>query len=68
MLDEYAYVLKSGGVLYTVTDVKDLHDWMKDKLNSHPMFVPYTEEQYVRDGSTRCLYVTYRGMIHCLRL
>ncbi|KAJ3105935.1 tRNA (guanine-N(7)-)-methyltransferase (tRNA(m7G46)-methyltransferase) [Phlyctochytrium planicorne] len=31
LLGEYAYVLKIGGILYTVTDVKDLHDWMVSK-------------------------------------
>jgi tRNA (guanine-N7-)-methyltransferase len=35
---EYAYVLKPGGVVYTITDVKDLHDWMKDHFEKHPSF------------------------------
>lgn len=25
---EYAYVLKPGGKIYTITDVEELHDWM----------------------------------------
>jgi len=28
LLAEYAFVLKDGAVVYTVTDVKDLHEWM----------------------------------------
>jgi len=27
LLTDYAYMLKDGGMLYEVTDVKDLHDW-----------------------------------------
>jgi tRNA (guanine-N(7)-)-methyltransferase len=29
LLAEYAYVLRPGGVVYTITDVKDLAEWMK---------------------------------------
>ncbi|KAJ9094644.1 hypothetical protein QFC19_007857 [Naganishia cerealis] len=38
LLAEYAYVLRPGGILYTVTDVKDLHDWMMHHLSLHPSF------------------------------
>ncbi|GAV28587.1 hypothetical protein PMKS-002058 [Pichia membranifaciens] len=38
LLSEYAYVLKEGGILYTITDVFDLHEWMKKHLDEHPMF------------------------------
>lgn len=38
LLAEYAYVLRRGGILYTVTDVKDLHVWMTHHLNAHPLF------------------------------
>lgn len=38
LLAEYAYVLRPGGILYTVTDVKDLHDWMMHHLQKHPLF------------------------------
>ena len=26
---EYAYVMKPGGIIYTITDVQDLHEWMR---------------------------------------
>ena len=26
-ISEYAYILKEGGILYCITDVKELHDW-----------------------------------------
>jgi tRNA (guanine-N7-)-methyltransferase len=35
---EYAYVLKPGAVVYTITDVKDLHEWMKGHFERHPSF------------------------------
>lgn len=38
LLAEYAYVLADGGVLYTITDVEDLHVWMASCLDAHPLF------------------------------
>lgn len=38
LLTDYAYCLKPGGKIYTVTDVKQLHDWEVSKLDQHPMF------------------------------
>jgi tRNA (guanine-N7-)-methyltransferase len=35
---EYAYVLKPGGVVYTITDVKDLHEWMVGHFERHESF------------------------------
>lgn len=38
LLAEYAYVLRPGGILYTITDVHDLHVWMVQRLSAHPLF------------------------------
>jgi len=38
LLDEYAYLLKEGGRIYTITDVEELHEWMVKHLDSHPLF------------------------------
>ncbi|KAH3902105.1 probable tRNA (guanine-N(7)-)-methyltransferase [Saccharomycodes ludwigii] len=38
LLSEYAYVLKEGGIIYTITDVLDLHEWMVKHLQEHPLF------------------------------
>lgn len=45
LLAEYAYVLKEGGLVYTITDVEDLHLWMVSHLTMHPLFqrVPAAE-------------------------
>jgi tRNA (guanine-N7-)-methyltransferase len=47
LLAEYAYVLKEDGLLYTITDVKALHDWMVKHLSEHPLFVRVPESELV---------------------
>ncbi|ORY62520.1 putative methyltransferase-domain-containing protein [Pseudomassariella vexata] len=44
---EYAYVLKPGGIVYTITDVEDLHEWMVHHLEAHPSFerIPFEEQE-----------------------
>lgn len=37
LLSEYAYVLREGGIIYTITDVEDLHKWMVQHLEEHPL-------------------------------
>ncbi|EDO14572.1 hypothetical protein Kpol_269p6 [Vanderwaltozyma polyspora DSM 70294] len=44
LLSEYAYVLKDNGVIYTITDVEDLHNWMVKHLEEHPLFERYDKE------------------------
>uniref|UniRef100_A0A224XWQ9 tRNA (guanine-N(7)-)-methyltransferase n=1 Tax=Panstrongylus lignarius TaxID=156445 RepID=A0A224XWQ9_9HEMI len=38
LLAEYAYVLCEGALVYTVTDVEDLHEWMVKHFTEHPLF------------------------------
>eukprot|EP00462_Mataza_sp_D1_P019008 CAMPEP_0175133396 /NCGR_PEP_ID=MMETSP0087-20121206/7618_1 /TAXON_ID=136419 /ORGANISM="Unknown Unknown, Strain D1" /LENGTH=297 /DNA_ID=CAMNT_0016415879 /DNA_START=715 /DNA_END=1608 /DNA_ORIENTATION=+ len=45
----YAYILKVGGILYTITDVEDLHKWMAKHLDEHPLFERLTEEEMAAD-------------------
>jgi tRNA (guanine-N7-)-methyltransferase len=45
LLAEYAYVLRVGGLLYTITDVPDLHTWMVSHLAPFPLFQRLTEEE-----------------------
>ncbi|XP_057434658.1 tRNA (guanine-N(7)-)-methyltransferase [Lotus japonicus] len=49
LLDEYAYTLEVGGIIYTITDVEELGDWMKSCLENHPMFEPLTEKELEAD-------------------
>ncbi|CAO3598773.1 unnamed protein product [Absidia cylindrospora] len=49
LLAEYAYALKIGGILYTITDVKDLHLWMVKHLDNHPLFERISDAECEQD-------------------
>jgi len=49
LLTDYAYILKAGGRIYEVTDVKDLHDWNCKHLDQHPLFERIPEEELKGD-------------------
>lgn len=36
-----------AGILYTITDVQELGEWMKAHLDAHPLFHPLTDEELV---------------------
>ncbi|ODV92060.1 hypothetical protein CANCADRAFT_30330 [Tortispora caseinolytica NRRL Y-17796] len=62
LLDEYAYVLRSGGVVYTITDVEDLHKWMKQHLDQHPLFKRLDSEWESNDKCVHLMtHVTEEG-------
>ncbi|KAK7511687.1 putative methyltransferase-domain-containing protein [Phyllosticta citriasiana] len=46
---EYAYVLRPGGIVYTITDVEDLHLWMVDHFEKHPSFERISEAELESD-------------------
>jgi tRNA (guanine-N7-)-methyltransferase len=46
---EYAYVLRPGGVLYTITDVEALHQWMREHLLACGLFEPLTDKELEED-------------------
>ncbi|KAI9829706.1 MAG: tRNA (guanine-N(7)-)-methyltransferase (tRNA(m7G46)-methyltransferase) [Phylliscum demangeonii] len=51
---EYAYVLRPDGIVYTITDVQDLHEWIVAHFDLHPSFEKLsTEEQ----DSDECVQV-----------
>ena len=49
LCSEYAYLLKPGARLYTVTDVEELHKWHVAKCTDHPMFERIPDEEVMRD-------------------
>lgn len=49
LCSEYAFALKAGGILYTITDVESLHEWMVEHLDAHPSFERIPEEQLDAD-------------------
>lgn len=55
LLDEYAYVLGVGGIIYTITDVEELGEWMKACLEGHPMFEALPDEELEADPVVKLL-------------
>ncbi|CAI9783536.1 unnamed protein product [Fraxinus pennsylvanica] len=55
LLDEYAYVLRDGGIIYTITDVEELGVWMNSCLESHPLFEAVTKEELETDPVVKLL-------------
>lgn len=47
LLAEYAYILAEGGIVYTVTDVKDLHEWIVQHFVEHPLFKRINDDDLV---------------------
>ena len=35
------------GLLYTITDVKDLHEWMVEHISEHPLFERVSQQELV---------------------
>ncbi|KAH3757416.1 trna guanine-n-methyltransferase [Pelomyxa schiedti] len=56
LLSEYAYILREGGMLYTNTDVEDLHKWMVQCLDEHPMFERIPPEQLADDKAYNLIH------------
>ena len=59
LLAEYAYVLKPGGIVYTITDVRDLHEWMKSHLEAFPLFEHVSEAALRAEGKGSILDAVY---------
>lgn len=51
---EYAYVLAPGAIVYTITDVQDLHEWMVGHFDAHPSFERVSEADQEAD---ECVHV-----------
>lgn len=49
LLTEYSYVLRPGGFIYTITDVKDLHEWIVKHMEEHPLYERVDGKELVRD-------------------
>jgi tRNA (guanine-N7-)-methyltransferase len=49
LASEYAYVLRPGGIIYTITDVPALHEWMVKHLEAHPLYERLSKEWEAHD-------------------
>ncbi len=56
LLTEYAYFLKDGGRLYTITDVEDLHNWHVSHCRAHPMFRELNGDELEDDPCVKAMY------------
>lgn len=45
-----------SGHIYTITDVEDLHKWMVEHLEAHPLFQRLSEEELQKDPVVPMLY------------
>ncbi|EPY49759.1 tRNA (guanine-N7-)-methyltransferase catalytic subunit Trm8 [Schizosaccharomyces cryophilus OY26] len=45
LASEYAYFIQPLGRLYTITDVEELHLWMAEHLDKHPLFRRLSKEE-----------------------
>ncbi|KAJ2161995.1 tRNA (guanine-N(7)-)-methyltransferase (tRNA(m7G46)-methyltransferase) [Coemansia sp. RSA 552] len=55
MLAEYAYVIRPGGILYTITDVKDLYEWNVKHLDAFPLFARISDAELENDPAVPCV-------------
>ncbi|XP_076450124.1 tRNA (guanine-N(7)-)-methyltransferase-like isoform X1 [Babylonia areolata] len=56
LLAEYAYVTRIGGLVYTITDVKDLHEWMVQHFTGFPLFERVPNDKLESDIVVQQLY------------
>uniref|UniRef100_A0A0K0DF25 tRNA (guanine-N(7)-)-methyltransferase n=1 Tax=Angiostrongylus cantonensis TaxID=6313 RepID=A0A0K0DF25_ANGCA len=63
LLAEYAYVLRPGGLVYTITDVKELHEWMVQHFCEHPLFERVTKQEEESDPVVPLLFESGREMM-----
>jgi tRNA (guanine-N7-)-methyltransferase len=54
---EYAYVLRPGGIVYTITDVENLHNWMVEHLESHPSFQRIAKDEEEGDECVQVMKI-----------
>lgn len=62
LLTEYSYVLRQGGVIYTITDVKDLHEWIVKHMDEHPLYERVGETELV-SGNVNCFIFINRSRV-----
>lgn len=55
LLAEYAYALRPGGRLYTISDVEDLHNWMVAHAGNFPAFRRMSEEELEDDPAVKVM-------------
>ncbi|RDA83564.1 hypothetical protein CP532_5343 [Ophiocordyceps camponoti-leonardi (nom. inval.)] len=52
---EYAFVLRPGGIVYTITDVEALHEWMVHHFEAHASFERVAPDEEKADECVRIM-------------
>jgi tRNA (guanine-N7-)-methyltransferase len=52
---EYAFILRPGGIVYTITDVEALHEWMVEHFEAHPSFERVSVEEQEQDECVKVM-------------
>ena len=52
---EYAYVLKPEGIVYTITDVEDLHKWIVEHFVAHSSFERIPDYDLEKDDCVKIM-------------
>lgn len=55
LLADYCYLLKSGGKIYAITDVLQLHEWHLEMLSTHPQFSKVPDEESEKDPCIKAI-------------
>lgn len=58
LVTEYSHCLRPGGMIYTITDVLDLHEWMTTHLQEHPLFERVSDLELVDDPAIPAMHET----------
>lgn len=53
------FCLSVQGLVYTNTDVEEVHDWIVKHFSDHPLFCRVSDEELVRIPLTVCLLTTF---------
>ena len=61
-----AYVLQ--GKIYTITDVKEVHDWMVHHISRHPLFERLGQNDLVSDKKYDSLPYNKLNTFSCFRI
>ncbi|CAK8676545.1 tRNA (guanine-N(7)-)-methyltransferase-like [Clavelina lepadiformis] len=58
LLAEYAYILQEDALMYTITDVLEVHEWMVKHFSEHPLFERVPENHIKDDPCYKGMFVS----------
>lgn len=61
LLAEYAFILAKDAIVYTITDVKDLHEWIVSHFEEHPLFERVSQGELV--SRINLIPISYKGQV-----